>query len=133
MNSVNFDFDGSSFSEKMMSCKDKRDNLSREGSGRVGIYKATKCTHCYTLECNYGTGRVFNNIAPLYDTNKDKEVQAKNTNEQYNWIYDSKNDFYQKINPLFARELFKDVGAACAIGILDLINKNKVNRIVKSD
>jgi hypothetical protein len=37
MNSVNFDFDGSLFSEKMMSIKDKRDNMSREGSGRVGI------------------------------------------------------------------------------------------------
>lgn len=34
---------------------------------------------------------------------------------------------------MFARELFKDVGAACAIGILDLINKNKINRIVKSE
>jgi len=37
MNTVNFDFEGTIFSEKMMNIKDKRDNLSREGSGRVGI------------------------------------------------------------------------------------------------
>jgi len=76
---------------------------------------------------------VFNNIAPMYDTIKNKETKAINSNEQYNWIYDPQNDFYKRTNPLFARELFKDVGAACAIGILDLINKNKINRIVKSE
>lgn len=44
--------DESVFSERLMSIKDKKDNTSREGSGRVGIYKATKLKHCYTLECN---------------------------------------------------------------------------------
>jgi hypothetical protein len=41
MNSLNFDFVECSFSEKMMNVKDKKDGLSREGSGRVSIYKAT--------------------------------------------------------------------------------------------
>ena len=38
LNSLNFDFVECSFSEKIMNCKDKRDGLSREGCGRVGIF-----------------------------------------------------------------------------------------------
>ena len=63
MNSLNFDFVECSFSEKMMNCKDKKDGLSREGSGRVSIYKATDLPHCYTLECNYAGGRRVNHLA----------------------------------------------------------------------
>lgn len=64
LNSLNFDFVECSFSEKMMNVKDKKDGLSREGSGRVSIYKATTLPHCYTLECNYATGRRINHLAP---------------------------------------------------------------------
>ena len=52
MNSLNFDFAECSFTEKLMSVKD-RCGLSREGSGRVGIFKATGLVQCYTLECNF--------------------------------------------------------------------------------
>jgi len=41
LNCLNFDFIECSFSEGMMNVKDKGDGLSREGSGRVGVYKAT--------------------------------------------------------------------------------------------
>jgi hypothetical protein len=32
-----------------MYCKDKGDHMSKEGSGRVAIYKATKNPFCWTL------------------------------------------------------------------------------------
>lgn len=47
-----------------MSVKDRGCNLSREGSGRVGIYKATGLVNCYTLECNFQTGRRINHLTP---------------------------------------------------------------------
>ncbi|XP_021248461.1 cytosolic carboxypeptidase-like protein 5 isoform X6 [Numida meleagris] len=62
MNSPHFDFTGCNFSEKNMYAKDKRDGQSKEGSGRVAVYKALGIIHSYTLECNYNTGRSVNSI-----------------------------------------------------------------------
>ena len=64
MNSLNFDFLECSFSDKMMNCKDKKDGLSREGCGRVSIGKLTSLPNCYTLECNYASGRTINRLTP---------------------------------------------------------------------
>lgn len=36
-----------------MYAKDLSDGLSKEGSGRVSIYKQTGIPLCFTLECNY--------------------------------------------------------------------------------
>lgn len=45
--------------------RDKRDGLSKEGSGRVAISKLTGIARSYTLECNYNTGRMRNVLSPL--------------------------------------------------------------------
>lgn len=45
------------FSARNMVARDKRDGLSKEGSGRVAVGKDTGIIHAYTLECNYNTGR----------------------------------------------------------------------------
>ena len=69
---------------------DKRDGLSKEGSGRVGIYMATNITHwcdshcanpihsfrvgsthaptpSYTLECNYNMGKHVNELSAPFN------------------------------------------------------------------
>ena len=55
-----FDFEGCDFSQKNMFAREKGDEFSKEGSGRVAMYKAIGIVNCYTLECNYngGFGRV---------------------------------------------------------------------------
>jgi hypothetical protein len=63
LNSLNFDFMECSFSDKLMGCKDKKDGLTREGCGRVSIMKATELPNCYTLECNYASGKRVNHIS----------------------------------------------------------------------
>ncbi|NXW38945.1 CBPC5 protein, partial [Phaetusa simplex] len=49
LNSPHFDFTGCNFSEKNMYAKDKRDGQSKEGSGRVAVYKALGIIHSLTV------------------------------------------------------------------------------------
>ena len=53
MNTAHFDFTGCNFTERNMYMKDKRDGLSKEGSGRVAIYKALGIIHRYKFFKHY--------------------------------------------------------------------------------
>jgi hypothetical protein len=53
LNNKDFDYYNCNFTEKNMYAKDKGDNLSKEGAGRVALYKQSGLKHCYTLEANY--------------------------------------------------------------------------------
>jgi hypothetical protein len=88
MNSLNFDMSECCFSDKMMTVKDKKDGLSREGSGRVGIMKATDgLPNCYTLECNYASGKKLNTLYP-------KIIKETGNKEAETWITDPNSKFY---------------------------------------
>lgn len=50
LNSPHLDFDHCVFSEKNMYSTDRRDGLSKEGSGRVALYKATGIIHRFVRE-----------------------------------------------------------------------------------
>nr|XP_049694778.1 cytosolic carboxypeptidase-like protein 5 isoform X1 [Helicoverpa armigera] len=64
MNNLHFHFSSCNFTERNMYLKDRRDGMSREGSGRVAVFKATGLVRSYTLECNYNTGRLVNVLPP---------------------------------------------------------------------
>ncbi len=52
MNTAHFDFSGCNFTERNMYLKDKRDGLSKEGSGRVAVFKAIGIIQRFaSLEC----------------------------------------------------------------------------------
>lgn len=48
-----------------ISFRGKRDGLSKEGSGRVAIFKTIGLIKSYTLESNYNTGRYVNVLPPI--------------------------------------------------------------------
>lgn len=85
MNSLNFDF---------MECaflgKDKKEAETREGSGRVSIMKVTDMPNCYTLECNYASGRRVNHISTKFNS-----ITEKNEPETSDITY-IKSKFYQE-------------------------------------
>ena len=64
MNSIDFEYEGSNFTEKNMYSKDRGDHISKEGSGRVAMFKATKNAYCWTMECNYNISRINNVLEP---------------------------------------------------------------------
>lgn len=64
MNCHHFHFDACNFSERNMYLKGKKDGLSKEGSGRVSVYKAIGLIKSYTLESNYNTGKCVNILPP---------------------------------------------------------------------
>nr|XP_009910250.1 PREDICTED: cytosolic carboxypeptidase-like protein 5 [Haliaeetus albicilla] len=107
---------GCNFSEKNMYAKDKRDGQSKEGSGRVAIYKALGIIHSYTLECNYNTGRSVNSIpVACHDNGRASPPPLP--------AFPSK----------YTVELFEQVGRALAVAALDMAECNPWPRIVLSE
>ena len=126
MNCLNFDFAESSFSEKLMSVKDKGCGLSREGSGRVALYKATGLAMCYTLECNFQTGKRVNHLTP-------KIIANTGETEPETPLTDHNSKHYSgSQTPSYTIEIFEDVGRAVCYALLDIIEKNPVSRLLSS-
>ena len=45
-------------------CFQSQDGSSKEGAGRVALFRDTGLTHLYTIEANYNTARVLNIVPP---------------------------------------------------------------------
>ena len=137
MNSLNFDFLECDFSDKNMSVKDKKDGLSREGCGRISIMKMTGLANCYTLECNYASGRRINMLAPKL--NKETGVIENETpitdpySKHYTECVTRTGDVRREMAPPYTIEVFEDIGRAFCIGLLDFYNCNPVSRLPSSN
>ncbi|NXV78716.1 CBPC5 protein, partial [Atlantisia rogersi] len=114
LNSPYFDFTGCNFSEKNMYARDKRDGQSKEGSGRVAVYKALGIIHRW---CNYNTGRSVNSIpVACHDNGRASPPPTP--------AFPSK----------YTVELFEQqVGRALAVAALDMAECNPWPRIVLSE
>ncbi|XP_076766180.1 cytosolic carboxypeptidase-like protein 5 isoform X2 [Xylocopa sonorina] len=114
INNPNFHFTSCNFTERNMYIIDKRDGMSREGSGRVAVYKLTGLIRSYTLECNYNSGRLVNTIpARVRD----------GVNKSMTHIF---------VPPKYTPGVFEAVGAALGPSILDLTNNNPNSRLPNS-
>lgn len=122
MNCLNFDMNECNFSERIMALKDKN-GMSRDGSSRVALQKVTGLTYCYTLECNYHSGKRINTLAP-------KLIKSSGYVEEELPVTDPSSKLYANCNsPVFTEEIFLDVGNAVAVALLDHININPISRI----
>nr|XP_018672540.1 cytosolic carboxypeptidase-like protein 5 isoform X1 [Ciona intestinalis] len=116
MNTAHFDFNGCNFTERNMYLKDKRDGMSKEGSGRVAMFKLAGLIHSYTLECNYNTGRTVNCVA-----------QASHDNGRATPPPPA------GFPPKYTPEIFEEVGRALGVAALDMLQANPWSRILHSE
>ncbi|XP_076629741.1 cytosolic carboxypeptidase-like protein 5 isoform X2 [Colletes latitarsis] len=114
INNPNFHFTSCNFTERNMYIIDKRDGMSREGSGRVAVYKLTGLIHSYTLECNYNSGRLVNTIPARMRDGVHKTISP---------IF---------VPPKYTPAVFEAVGAALGPSILDLTSNNPNSRLPNS-
>jgi len=116
VNSANFDFPACNFTQKNMIMKDRHTGAGREGSGRVGVFKMTGLSYCYTLECNFNTGRHVNAMPA---TSRDCGRSSPSP------FYDSP--------PKYTPAIYEETGKAMAISILDITESNPWTRLTCSD
>ena len=135
LNSLNFDFLECSFDDRMMTVKDKKDGLSREGCGRVSIMRAAEgLPNCYTLECNYATGRTINHLSQKLDlaTGQIEPESAMTNPKSQIYVEAQAKDPKKQKAPVYTIEIFQDIGRAFLIGLLDFYQINPVSRIPTS-
>ncbi|XP_011303422.1 cytosolic carboxypeptidase-like protein 5 isoform X2 [Fopius arisanus] len=114
INNPNFHFTSCNFAERNMYLIDKRDGMSREGSGRVAVYKLTGLIRSYTLECNYNSGRLVNTV-PARVRDGTGKLQG-----------------HMFVPPKYTPTVFEEVGSALGPSILDLTNSNPNSRLPNS-
>ena len=113
-----FDFNGCVFTERNMYGKDRRDGLSKAGSGRVSVFKMTDLTHVYTLECNYNMGKVVNRVHPPFIPKGVDKARVSPPQPPS-----------RAVNPKYTPESWRSVGKALALAALDMIGANPCSRL----
>lgn len=118
MNSPHFDFENCNFTIKNMYMKDKREGLSKEGSGRVALNKHFGILHSYTLECSYAVGKSCNPIPAAESDSHGGRISPATP---------------FLLPPKFTIEHYRDVGKACALAAIDIIpGHNPFTRVTQS-
>ena len=122
LNWLNFDMTEWNFSDKNMTQKDKQGD-SREGTGRVALYKDTNLIHWYTLELNYHTGKRLSVIPPKFN-------RISGQGEPETPVTDSTSNIYSNgMWPCYNIEIMEDAGHAFGSSLLDLVEDNPISRI----
>lgn len=117
--------------------------MSREGSGRVAVYKMTGLIRSYTLECNYNSGRLVNTIPARVRDGMSKTVNHMFVPPKYTpAVFEAVLYFLSVFHSTFhVITLLKctwfvidntQVGAALGPSILDLTNGNPNSRLPNS-
>lgn len=123
LNSSFFEYSECDFSEKSMFSKDPKDEHSKEGSGRVSLYRQTGVQHCYTVECNANIGRLVHPLSPLVNTVTGKRhAEGCSKGKLLAWSPRDR-----------GVPAFEEVGAALLWALLDLEGWNPFSRLPSSE
>ena len=115
LNNPHFDLGQCNFTEKNMSTRDKNGD-SKEGSGRVALYRATGLHHLYTVEANYNSSRLLGATPPASGDDGRASPPSKG------------------VHPIkYTPEIFNGVGRSLLIAALDLRGANPWSRVPMSE
>ncbi|KAL4440863.1 hypothetical protein ABPG74_013844 [Tetrahymena malaccensis] len=131
MNCKNFEYNFCNFSKKHMKARDKFEEMTKEGCGRVQVHQITKIIHAYTLECGFHQANQLNQLPSVSNAEfKINDVLGFD----YDPAEDNQSEIYKgkKDPPLFVPILYQDVGKAILVTILDIFEKNPYSRIPNS-
>ncbi|EAR85016.2 zinc carboxypeptidase family protein (macronuclear) [Tetrahymena thermophila SB210] len=131
MNCKNFEYNFCNFSKKHMKARDKFEEMTKEGCGRVQVHQITKIIHAYTLECGFHQATQLNYLPPASNAEfKINDVLGFD----YDPAEDNQSEIYKgkKEPPVFVPILYQDVGKAILVTILDIFEKNPYSRIPNS-
>eukprot|EP00826_Nyctotherus_ovalis_P048625 TRINITY_DN5747_c0_g5_i1.p1 TRINITY_DN5747_c0_g5~~TRINITY_DN5747_c0_g5_i1.p1 ORF type:complete len:153 (-),score=27.02 TRINITY_DN5747_c0_g5_i1:591-1049(-) len=103
LNSLNFEFDDCNFKESNMTAKDNLDGLTREGSSRVAIYKATQLPNCYTVEASFHGSRRLNSLPAKFNS-------LRNTVEAEDIFTNTQSRLYDGRPAVYSPLLYEDMG-----------------------
>ncbi|KAG1669376.1 hypothetical protein FOA52_004027, partial [Chlamydomonas sp. UWO 241] len=117
LNSPVFDFHGCNYTEKNMSSKDKGGE-SKEGAGRVALFRETGLTHLYTVESSYNVARSGNNIVPEASGDHGGRVSPPSG---------------KRPPPRLTPDLLRGAGRALAMAALELRSANPWSRLPSSE
>ncbi|KAL4490339.1 hypothetical protein ABPG72_004378 [Tetrahymena utriculariae] len=131
MNCKNFEYNFCNFSKKHMKARDKFEEMTKEGCGRVQVHQITKIIHAYTLECGFHQANQLNYLPPV--SNAEFKINDA-LGFDYDPAEDNQSEIYKgkKDPPAFVPILYQDVGKAILVTILDIFEKNPYSRIPNS-
>jgi hypothetical protein len=121
LNCPNFEYESCNFSKKHMKSRDKNEELTKEGCGRVAIHRLSGIIYSYTIECGMFSNRSLATAPPL-----------------------SNRLFYPKgFKPpedpgpcdsprMQVPEDYQELGTAILISILDTFERNPYSRLLSS-
>ena len=120
LNSGFFEYSECDFSERSMCSKDPKDHHSKEGSGRVALYRISGVIHSYTIECSYFIARPLHvTPSPIYVKTGRRFSDAFPTEKYCISVYN--------------RNFFTDISGAILFGVLDIEKINPISRLPLSD
>lgn len=128
LNCINFEYDSCNFSKKHMTSKDRMEEKTKEGCGRVNIHKICGIVHSYTLECGFHCSNYLNDLA--YASNIHRKIGNYGYTEDETENVNS--EFYKKNHLYYTPEVFENIGKVIFISILETFDKNPYSRILNT-
>ena len=130
MNHSGFEYQYCNFSQKHMNAKDRFEDLTKQGCGRVVMHKQANIIHSYSLQC--GILSANNSTVIPEPSNRQFKVGKKGfvsepfEEPSYEGIKMADNSI------LFTEESYRNLGKNLLVSILDAFDKNPYNRVYNS-